>query len=137
MYTFYEISEILRYMPSEYKEKLPEKFITLINKNKRSNGFIYNKEKSLDNQGILHDTKILLSILYREYWCSEDKRRELEKEDYNILKAKYNSEDIFKKKKELQKKSMQTVEETKLKVIQEEKWYQKMFYRIKRIFKRK
>lgn len=95
-YSFYEISEILRYMPIEYNEKLPQKFKNLINESKISNGFMYNKDKTLDNQEMLKDTKVLLSILYRTYWCSAEKRRELEEQDNNILKEKYNPENIFK-----------------------------------------
>ena len=31
----------------------------------------------INEQSIKNDTKILLSLLYRNYWCSEEKKREL------------------------------------------------------------
>lgn len=72
-YCFYEISEILKYLPAEWNDKLPESFIHLININKLKNNFIYDSTKSLDNQKMLRDTKVLLSFLYRAYWCSNKK----------------------------------------------------------------
>ena len=90
----------MRYLPIEYNSKLPKNFKDLINENKISNGFKYDTDKTLDNQEMLHDTKILLSILYRTYWCSEEKRKELEEEDNNILSQKYNSDNIFKNRKQ-------------------------------------
>lgn len=103
-YSFYEISEILKIMPMEYNKKLPERLKKLINEEKISNGFIYNKDKTLDKQDMLHDTKVFLSVLYRTYWCLDEKRKELETEDINILKEKYNPDNIFKSHNEVKKK---------------------------------
>lgn len=95
-FTFYEINEILNYMPIEYNEKLPEQIKKIITDNKIDNGFIYNIHKTLDNQEILHDTKVLLSILYRTYWCTDEKRDILEQEDRIVLEDKYNPNNVFK-----------------------------------------
>ena len=133
-YSFYEISEILRYMPMEYNKKLPEKFKNLINENKINNGFVYNRDKTLDNQEILHDTKIILSILYRMYWCLDEKRRELEEEDNKILEDKFNEENLFKVKNKVN--TSKEKENHYLEVVQY-RWYQKLFEFIKKCLKRK
>ena len=133
-YCFYELSEILRYMPIGYNKKLPEKFKTLINENKISNGFAYNIDKSLDNQEMLYDTKVLLSILYRTYWCSDEKRRELEEKDNNILKNKYSYENLFKEKNKIGNFNEDDCKS--LEVVQD-KWYQKLMNFIKKCVKRK
>lgn len=70
-YTFFELDEILKNMPLNYVEKIPNKLKKIISENKINNGFIYNKEIDLDKQNILEDTKVFLSILYRLYWCSD------------------------------------------------------------------
>lgn len=72
--SFYEVSEILKYLPVEWNEKLQESLKYFIKTNKLNNNFVYNKDKSLDKQKILRSTKILLSILYRAYWCSDQKK---------------------------------------------------------------
>ena len=129
-YSFFEISEILRYMPIEYNSKLPEKLKNLINENKINNGFIYDKDKTLDNQDILRGTKVLLSVLYREYWCSKEKRTELEEKDNKILQEKYSYEKLFKEKN---KTSNYKQEECKSLEIVPNKWYQKLFCFIKKL----
>lgn len=134
--SFYEISEILRYMPIEYNKKLPEKFKDLINENKTSNGFIYNKEKTLDKQEMLHDTKVLLSILYRTYWCSEQKRKELEEEDNRILREKYNPDNIFKKHNKAENEERDANKKEVAMVTYKETLFKKIINRIKSIKKK-
>lgn len=132
-YCFFEISEILKYMPSEYNKKLPENFVSLINENKISNGFSYDKEKTLENQKMLKDTKVLLSILYRNYWCSEEKRRELEEYDNNILKQRYNPDNIFKNRNQ-----KENITKNEVAIVEyKESILKKIINKIKDIFKRK
>ncbi len=133
-YSFYEISEILRYLPIEYNSKLPEKFKDLINENKISNGFKYDKDKTLDNQEMLHDTKILLSILYRAYWCSKEKKKELEEEDNNILSKKYNADNIFKNRKQ-DILTEETITDSVDIIEYKESTFKKIINKIKQIFK--
>jgi len=132
-YTFYEISEILRHLPKEYNEKLPKNLKKLISENKISNGFTYDKDKTLDKQEMLPDTKVLLSILYRTYWCSEEKRRKLEEEDNKILNEKYSYDNLFKEKNEA---DISNKEESNYLEIVQEKWYQKIIKVIKKILRR-
>ena len=81
---------------------------------------------------MLQDTKVLLSILYRTYWCSEEKRRELEEEDNKILNEKYNYDNLFKGKN---KSEISNREEGNYLEIVHEKWYQKIIKFIKKILR--
>ena len=99
-YSFYEISEILKYMPIKYSNKLPESFRYLMNENKISNDFEYDESKAIEDQNILQETRTLLSILYRTYWCSDEQRKRLEEEDSRILATKYDLNNVFNSRKE-------------------------------------
>ena len=52
------------------------------------------------------------------------------------MKEKYNPDNIFKNRQETKKEITKNSEEKSLTVISEEKWYQKIFNIIKRIFKK-
>ena len=43
--------------------------------------FEYDDSKELKDQNILRETKVLLSIMYRSYFCSEEEKKRLELED--------------------------------------------------------
>ena len=120
-YSFYEIDEILKNIPDEFTNKLPNKFKDLINKNKLKNDFIYDKSKSLDNQLMLRNTKILLSVLYRNFLCSDEEKEFLEENDEKILNEKYDSDNLFKNKKVCKNELNE-----KLPVVVKEKWYIKI-----------
>ncbi|MCI9064170.1 MAG: hypothetical protein HFJ17_06170 [Clostridia bacterium] len=125
--SLYEISEILRNMPKKYTESLSEDFINLMKTNKIKNDFVYDKNKTLNNQDMLKDTKILLSILYRQYWCLPKEKEKLEKEDEEILKQKYNN--LF------EGRNIKPNEECKeiLNIESEKKWYSKLVMWLKEL----
>ena len=72
---FYEINEILKKMPLNYIEKVPNKLKKFIDKNRINNSFVYNSEVTLDKQNMLYGTRVFLSILYRLYWCSDETKK--------------------------------------------------------------
>jgi hypothetical protein len=100
-----EIIEILEYMPIEYVEKIPTKLIEFFNEVKKEEyEFKFDLNKQLDEQKLNPKTKTLLTIIYRNYWCNEEERAELDKiliendEKYEEeLRKKYDI-DIFKRK---------------------------------------
>ena len=58
--------------------------------------------KNINEQNLLRDTRIILSLIYRDYICSEEKRQELiEKDRIEIKeyeekqKEKYDVNNIF------------------------------------------
>lgn len=87
-------------------------------------------------------TKALLAMLYRNYWCNEEEKREYDKiltqneEKYQQeLREKYNIENIFKDKNRNEEMKQ---ENTNLPIVQtNEKLYKKILDFIKKFFRRK
>ena len=137
---FSEVDTILEYTSDEIRNKIPSKFKKLIKSNKDINyRFIIDEQKSLNEQKLLVETREILALIYRDYLCSEDERSELIKVNNQKLEEinqKYDIQNIFE-----QRKNQASVNDEKNKEIlpvvsNEEKWYKKIFYFIKRLFKR-
>lgn len=101
-----EINEILKYLPEEYVGKIPTKLRDFFKK-VEDKEYITNIDpnKPLDEQDIKPKTQTLLTILYREYWCNEKEKAELDKiliendrKYEEELREKYNPDNIFKNK---------------------------------------
>lgn len=137
-----EINEILGYLPEEYVEKIPVKLREFFDK-VRKQDYVSNIDpyKTLDEQDLKPKTKTLITVLYRNYWCNEEERAELDKiliendKKYEEeLREKYNPDNIFKKKDK--DEEIKEVEETSLAVYNNKMWYQKAFEFISNIFKK-
>lgn len=140
-----ELNTIIHYMDMEYLKKIPQKFINFISENMDSN-YEPNISKNIpiNEQTLKKDTRVLLSLLYRNYWCDEESKTELIKEDLlakdiyeKELREKYNPDNIFKNKKEqIDNISTSQVQEnvTSLVEYKEQTWYQKIFENIRKFF---
>lgn len=144
-----EINEILKYMPKEEVEKIPSKlrefFREISSKDYVTN---INPNMPLDKQQIKEKTKDIIALIYRNYWCSEEERKELDqkliendKKFEEELREKYNPDNIFKNNVTTTKKEESEVKEAKIEqslVPQETgKWYQRFLDMVKRWFKKK
>ena len=137
-----EINEILRYLPTESVEKIPDKLRDIFNKVKKADYVSkIDPYKQLDEQELKPKTKTLLTVIYRNYWCNEEERAELDKilmendKKYEEeLRERYNPDNIFKKKEK--EEQFEEVEETSLTLYDNRIWYQKAFGFISNIFKR-
>lgn len=137
-----EINKILSYLPIEYVEKIPTKLRKFF-KDIESKEYIPNIDpyKQLDAQDLRPKTKTLLTIIYRNYWCNEQEKAELDKKllendkKYEEeLREKYNPDDIFKKRE----KPSTNVQETNLPMeIKKESFVKKLINYIKNILIRK
>lgn len=138
---FTEILEILTYISKEDYEKIPNHLIEIFeNNSNKTYKFKYDYKKSLEEQGCSDITKTILSLLYRDYWADDDEKRDLLLEEkklrnkyQNELIEWYNPDDIFKKKNKMK---CEITEEIAIEVFQEEKWYQKIFNIVKKLFKK-
>lgn len=108
---FSEVYNILKQMSKENVSKISNNFITFIEENRNKN---YNPNLPpdiLSNTKILkEETKIILSMIYRNYICSEEERKELEIQDEKYLREKYSYDNIFKNKKVEVDNSIQSTE---------------------------
>lgn len=135
--SFCEVYDIINHMDKQMKSKISDKFINFIEKNRDLNYRVdIDYSKSITNQNLLHETKVLLSLIYRDYICDEEKKAQLIKQDNECLMQR---EENLKKKykikfKEKQDNVIQNKENT-LNVIEKQKWYTKIVKIIRNIFK--
>ena len=141
---FYQISEILKYVDDDIKNKIPEKLINFIEANKSEDyKWEINFTLPLEKQDLLQTTKEILTIIYREYICSDTEREELDKilneneiEYQKELKEEYNPDNIFKNnEKTIENETV--VSENNLMVEYKESLFKKILSKIKLFFHRK
>ena len=96
-----ELDEIFKYLPEEEFNKIPAE---LINKIKREKDDQYKYEvthiEDFRNQEMLKESRAILAVLYRDYWASDEERKEileqerkefLEKEEKKKENQNFNS----------------------------------------------
>jgi len=128
-------------IPKEQTLKIPKKFKDFIKNNKDPNYlFKYNFEKELEEQVLMNNTKILLGMLYLNYWATDDEKKEInhildenEKKYIEQISEKYSTNNIFKKQ---EKKYGEEMAEINLPVKHKEGMIKKIIKFIKSIFKR-
>jgi hypothetical protein len=137
-----EVLGILKFISKEDYEKIPESKIELFkaNSNKEYN-FVYNPEKTLDEQNVSKRAKAIIGILFRDYWATEVQREKIirkQKNDRLILEEKkkslYDVENIFKKRNT--SNETQVKEEVTEMTIYKESFITKFLNRIKKLFKK-
>lgn len=136
-----EINKILSYLPTEYVKKIPIKLRKFF-EDVESKEYIPNIDpyKQLDKQDLKPKTQTLLTIIYRNYWCTEQERAELDKilikndKKYEKeLREKYNPDDIFKNKQKI----LTTIQDTNLSIeIRKENFIKRLINYIKELFNR-
>lgn len=137
-----EICTVLQYMPDEYVKKIPGKVIKLFQTEKIEDYEVnINKSNPLDKNYLSQKTIVLIAMLNYQYWCPNKKVKDQLYKQYlsnnekygNEIRKKYNTDNLFKNKKteEIKEKIQSLVE------YKEKTFMHKIFYKIKRIFKRK
>ena len=135
---FTEVDEILKNIDANLLEKIPQQLRELITETKSdSYKFEYNKNVGIDEQEIKPQTKAIISLLYRNYWCTpEEIERLMQEERDELLRIekekleKYNADNIFKTKEPEQVKE----EPQQLLVIEKESFWTKIINKIKKWF---
>lgn len=139
---YVETIELLKYFSIEQVKKIPEEKLKVFLKFK-DESYIYkvDETKSFFEQDMMPETKAIFTILFEDYWATDDQREALkqkEKEAFKELEDKkrnlYNPDNLFKNKKvnEVEK----YIKNTNITLLNE-KWYNKIIRVLKNIFKRK
>lgn len=143
-----EVNEILKYTDDEIVSRIPQKFITFILSNMEPNHqFKVQENLELFEQPIRNETKTILAMIYRDYFCDDIERQELiyydkmQKDiEEKINYEKYNPDILFKNSNSNLdidninlKNSMQS---TAMIEVKSNNFIQKLFDKIKKIFKR-
>ena len=101
-----ELYEILKNISENDLNKIPNEILMILEE-KRDKGYEFKLQENIEfeNQKLLRETKILLAILYRDYWATkEEKERITQKWKGDIIKSeekkKIKYDELFKNKKE-------------------------------------
>ena len=97
-----EVLEILKYISKEEFNKVPQDMLEMFKANASNNNeFVYNPRKTLQEQNVSETARIIIAILFRDYWATENQKEKiLKKQNYDREKIKeemYNTTNIFQK----------------------------------------
>lgn len=75
---FSEVYDIINHMQKDIYTKIPQGFIKMLYKNRDLDYKVnIDYSKSINEQEILQETRVILSLIYRDYVCLPEKRKEL------------------------------------------------------------
>lgn len=102
-----EVIEILKYVPQESVEKIPDEMINMFKTKMDKNwNFIVDINKPFEEQELLEETKAIFANIFRDYWATPYQKERIEaQEKYELEKIEeekrkiYNPDDVFKKNK--------------------------------------
>lgn len=131
-----ETLDILRHTKKEDVDKISPKFMIFLKENALKT---YNPEldhtKKIKDMHLQPKTKAILAIIYKKFWCDDDKRKELDNIFKNNeikyqeeLREKYNPDNLFRNKEP----KVETIENSVAMV----EYKESIFTKIKNWFKR-
>lgn len=133
-----EVLDIINNMEDIYREKISTKFMEFLVKNQNENYINHmNPNFEMNEQIKGKKTKEILAIIAYNYWYNEEQREEYKKrlkENEEIhqqeLRKLYDTYNLFKRNRE-----SEDTNNMQIMVVQKKKWYQKIFEKIKGIFR--
>ena len=133
-----EVLDIINNMEDIYREKISTKFMEFLVKNQNENYINHmNPNFKMNEQIKGKKTKEILAIIAYNYWYNEEQREEYKKrlkENEEIhqqeLRKLYDTDNLFKRNRE-----SEDTNNMQIMVVQKKKWYQKIFEKIKGIFR--
>lgn len=137
-------------MPKELVNKIPSKFIDMIEREKDKE-YITNIHEPIEECKLKNETIIMLGLIYRDFLCEPEERKRLQEKDAKELKEfeenlekelreKYNPDNVFKKNKEIVEENLestQSVENTQMVEYKEQSFLKRLFEKIKHLFSKK
>ena len=73
-----EVLEILKYISTEEFNKIPNDMIEMFKENAMSNNdFIYDPNKTLQEQNVSELSRYIIAILFRDYWATDNQRQRI------------------------------------------------------------
>ena len=141
---FSEVEQILKLMPTNLSNKIPERFKNIITLEK-SKTYIPKISEPFEKCQLKEETTIVLAVIYRDFLCSKEEREELLERDRNKLlefeeelRKKYNPDNLFKNKNNSSENIQDNIStETAMVEYKEKNFLQKLFDKIKNLFRRK
>lgn len=98
-----EVLEILKHTNEKDRNKIPKKLIAFFEKNASTTyKFTFDESKPIKDLNLKPETKGILAMIYRNYWCTQEERLEYDNLLNNNqklydehLREKYNPDKIF------------------------------------------
>lgn len=138
-----EVIEVLKYVPKESVDKIPQTMINTLNlKMDKNYEFSIDIDKGFEEQELLDETKAILANIFRDYWATPYQKERIEaKEKYDRQKKEeekreqYNPDDIFKKnnKETIEEKVEKSTNNLPVE-LKKEKFYHKIIDFFKKVF---
>lgn len=132
---FKEVYEILQNTEDALVEKIPQKFITFLQSNmNRDYKTGIDNTIAIDKQSILPETENILSLIYRNYWATDEEKLEFANMDKQEQKKQEfqvkNIDEIFEQRKKINNIAI----DNNLMVIDEEGFIKRLFKKILKFF---
>ena len=140
---FKEVYEVIKLMPEELKEKIPEGFKELI-KNEMALDYYPNIVEPIENFEFRKETVCILGMIYRDFLSSQDEKARLQMEEAEEYKKYMETNNIqtsginySEKLREINSSKSQKENEPNIYTDNQEKsakegWYQKILKSIKK-----
>lgn len=141
-----EFNGILSNASPEIIKKIPKSFINFMKDIASTTyKFDYDKSKKLNEQTLKLETRGLISLVYSDYICNDNEKEEYMNKCKNHLKIKeqearekYNTDKLFKNSEVKTQNIENTIvtEETAIVEHKEKSFIQKIFNKIRKLFKK-
>lgn len=136
-----EVLEVLNNMSKEDYNKIPKDMLEMFKTNCNNEyQFRYDLNKKFEQQEISKRAKLILAILFRDYWATPYQKERIQaKERYDWQKIEeekknnYNH-DIFKKNNKIDNKENESIENNLPIEVKKEHFYNKIINFFKKIF---
>ena len=140
---FSEVEQIINLMPTSLSNKIPFGFKQIVSTEK-SKTYYPRISEPIEECTLKEETTIILAVMYRDFLCSKQEREKLIERDSKKLlefekdlREKYNPDNVFKNRKKLQNTmDNEVVKENAIIEYKEKNFIQKLFEKIKYLFKR-
>ncbi|MBR3134468.1 MAG: hypothetical protein IKG56_03310 [Clostridia bacterium] len=149
--SFSEVYDIILHSEESIYNRIPINFMKMLEEARdRDYKVSIDYSKSINEQNLLHETRVIMSIIYRDFLCSKEEKQRLimqEKQQYiteqKELKEKYNVDNIFTNNtiSNNQKNDTRIVSEkqnkTDVAIIKQENFLELIIRFFKKLFKKK
>ncbi len=120
-----EVHEIIMNSEQEIQDRIPERFMKLLEENEDKEYIPrIDFSKDINEQVLLEDTRDILAMVYTDYICNEEERKDFFQKKEKILKEENEKYYVYKKMKK--RATVVETKNTSLAEIRKEKWYTKV-----------
>ena len=139
---YVEVIELLKFFSAEQVKNIPmEKLKVFLKYRDENYNYKVDKTKSFFEQDMMPETKAIFTILFEDYWATDEQRKALKQKETEAFKeledkkrSLYNPDDLFKNRRINEIKNH--TKNANISLLNE-KWYNKIVLALKSFFNRK